>query len=282
VRREDLNDTSSVESLASGEDEERADLQRVLREKLQDVMGWDQHGSSFPSSTPSHGDLTSKGPAGCRRDDSRDGGAATDDKGEEPAAEEFEFRLFRSAKPGMKVILEEERPFKPGDGGIIARRPASYYVKPPASAEERRRFETVSLTGDEVLARSSRPYWGLELPWRIVAKLEAANTAKPLPLEGPKVVTKAAGEIGKRKRPGKKRRIARRQKDRAAKQEQEQQEKEKITKEEHLKAKKKRLNHAKKMRARIKAKEKQKKLAPEVAAADELVQGASASEVAIS
>jgi hypothetical protein len=270
VRREDLDDTSSVASCASsaggGDNEERAEVQRILQEKLRHVLQWDdepvaQGGASHDDPNPE----TARRQGAKERDDDVQGGGQAEEVEEEveekDGTEEFEFRLFSSVKPGFKIVLEDDRPFKPGGGGIVAKRPASYYLRPPMTAEARRRFESVSVTGDEIISRSHRPCWGLALPWKVVATLQVtSNPATPPSSGAAALVAQEVGEKAKRTRPGKKTRIQRRQKDRAATAMKEREEEAKTTKEEHLKAKKKRLNHAKKMRARAKAKEKKQQL----------------------
>ena len=141
-----------------------------------------------------------------------------------------------------------------GEAGLVTQRPLSAYVAPSLSQQQRENLEVAAVTGDEVLARSQCRRWGMELPWKVThieIKKKAGSVAKITNPDDP-------DGLAKRKRPGKKRRIALRMKERAKKEKAGEVAKKQEEKEEHLKEKKKRLNRAKKLRR--KEKEREKKL----------------------
>ncbi|KLU88311.1 hypothetical protein MAPG_07298 [Magnaporthiopsis poae ATCC 64411] len=206
-----------------------------------------------------------------------------EDRAAEPAEEVFEFKLFSAPKaaglpaPVTKVVLtpaDTTADDGPADGGgfVVPRRPLSHYVAPEPSAEQRARWEMSAVTGEEVLARSTQRCWGLEKPWRltrIVISADAGkkggsgsktNTATAAVGAANGSSTDAAGE-SKKKRPGKRRRIATRVKAKALKEEQAKLQ----TKEEHLREKKKRLNREKQLKRRQKERERKQALRGEAA-----------------
>ena len=171
---------------------------------------------------------------------------------------EFEFRLFSSATAAPKVILENDNEMQ-GEGQFVAKRHASYFLATDVPPELRKQYELAAVNGDEVLDRSRWRRWGLELPWKVSAVITTKRKAKP-GVEGmePAMIDEAPDAV-RRKRPGKKTRIAWRTKERAKKAQEETAMKKQMDKEEHLKDKKKRLNRLKKLRKR--AKDKGKKMA---------------------
>ncbi|TEA10662.1 hypothetical protein C8034_v009050 [Colletotrichum sidae] len=164
---------------------------------------------------------------------------------DEPAevAEEFEFRLFSKA-PVTKIALVDEDAAA-GDGDMLRKRPLGYYIA-DISEEVKAQFREAAMEPEDVLRRAEQKWWGMEMPWR-VTHVEGAK------IKGTKEGDK--GEEGKRRRPGKRKRIAMRMKEREKKKKAEEAEMAKMTKEEHLKEKKKRLNRLKKLRRRAKGKD---------------------------
>lgn len=177
------------------------------------------------------------------------GKGSTEDQAEEEDAadEEFAFRLFSTAKPTQKVVLEED--VEPqGEGGLVGPgRPLSYYVVTNLSAKERLEYDFAAVSGDEILARSKTRSWGMEMPWKVTT-IRVTRKARPED-------TKAKDEA-KRRRPGKKQRISLRKKAKVKEEKQQAAAQKLIEKEEHIKDKKKRMNRLKKLRRRAKDKEK--------------------------
>lgn len=278
VRRSELDDRSSVSSDDSDE-VSRDRLRETLHAKLANSFAWDPipapvaasappqtpsvHSKTIPT-TMSGGVSQPKDLAGGDREES----TATDEEQDEPLPEEFEFRLFGG--PGLaatKIVLEKDRPYKPGEGTIVSRRPISFYFSRPATGNARARYEASVVTFDQIMERSQQRLWGLERPWKTVATINISSKGKAKgPSNATMVVATDGGEMNKtRKRPGKKKRIKKRKMAEVSKERRAAEEKAKLDKEEHLKAKKKRLNLVKRLRSRAKAKEK-KQAARDVAA----------------
>jgi hypothetical protein len=165
---------------------------------------------------------------------------------------EFEFRLFGAASAPSKVILEDETAVQ-GEGALAHKRPLSCYLAGKASGSKKQEYLAAAVAGEDIVDRSRWPSWGMELPWKVTHLI---ISKKPRPRKGEAMVGVIKGEEsdGKRKRPGKKRRIAVRIKVGAKKEKDELEAKKSIDKEEHLKEKKKRMNRLKKMRKRAKKK----------------------------
>lgn len=173
------------------------------------------------------------------------------DTGDDDGREEYDFCLFGGTGAPTKVVLEDDsRPR--GEGGLEISRPRTFYLASTASAEDKRRYLYAAVTGDQVLERSRQRWWGMEYPWRVT---HITTTVKTAPDGKVQVQAVSEEEKGKRRRPGKKRRLAVRKKDRAQKQKEEAVAKKAEEKEEHIKEKKKRMNRLKKMRKRAKNRE---------------------------
>lgn len=177
------------------------------------------------------------------------------DEDKEAGPEEYDFCLFGGADAApTKVILEDESEPQ-GEGGLVTQRPVSFYVAPELSQEQRQQLKVAAVTGDEVLARSHGRWYSMELPWKvthITTKQKAGPRDQATSKDDPDTVAK-------RRRPGKKRRVALRMKERAKKDKTQTAAKQQEEKEDHIKEKKKRLNRAKKLKRR--EKEREKKLA---------------------
>lgn len=179
---------------------------------------------------------------------------------DEPA---FAFRLFSTTGSATKVVVDEQ---DTGDGAILSSRPRSFYFKEGFTPEELQRFREAAVDYGDIVRGAQQRAWGLEVPWRVTKITVASGKGTtPASQKGSKMKD-APGEPGRRKRPGKKRRIAfrakekeRKRKEEERKAKEEQAAKQRLTKEEHLREKKKRLNREKKLKRR--QKEKEKKLA---------------------
>jgi hypothetical protein len=205
--------------------------------KVANHQGSDSNSTREASSSP--------GPAA----DGADGADGVDDAGEQG----YMFRLFSTSTAVPKVVLEDEDEELKGDGGLVQPRPISYYWVKDVPEKLRQQYEFAAVSGDEVLARSTKRYYGHELPWKVTT---ITVTKKVKGTGDQKAADEKDASGSKRKRPGKKRRITVRTKERAKKAKEEAAAKQNLEKEEHVKEKKKRLNRLKKMRKRAKAREK--------------------------
>ncbi|PHH79858.1 hypothetical protein CDD80_3591 [Ophiocordyceps camponoti-rufipedis] len=165
---------------------------------------------------------------------------------------EFEFRLFSTAGSVPKITLNVDDRID-GEGNIVAKRPQSYYLATNIPEQLRREYEMACVSGDDVVARSRCRSWGLELPWKVTT----ITTVKKSILEDETTKDSVANtQTAKKKRPGKKTRIAQRKRERAARDREQLAAKQEMDKSEHLQNKKMRLNRTKKLRRRAKDKEK--------------------------
>ena len=135
-------------------------------------------------------------------------------------------------------------------------RDRSYYFVGTASGEKKRRFESVAVSGEEVLRGRDKRAWGLEVAWRVRILRVGFGGQKNL---GGKVegVWDGEEEDSKRKRPGKKRRIILRGRKKKREEGEEKRKRERELREEAEKEKRTRRNREKKVKR--KAKEKAKK-----------------------
>ncbi|KHN94136.1 uncharacterized protein MAM_07976 [Metarhizium album ARSEF 1941] len=245
VRREDLDsddDDDSPRSDSAGEGID-LDLQARLNAQIAKALGMDVHAG--PRSEPH------AGPHLPRQDSSGEGDAQEVSRremvreGSDGDLGEFDFRLFGTAGAPCKVVLEEHA--EPLGGGALVRgRPCSYYSARNVSDGRRREYLAAAVTGDEVVERSYRPSWGMQLPWKVT---RATVVKRARFEEGAET-----GDGKTRKRPGKKRRVAARVKAKANEERAEAEARKALDKEEHLKEKKKRINRLKKLRKRAKRK----------------------------
>ncbi|KAL8853945.1 MAG: hypothetical protein Q9221_001253 [Calogaya cf. arnoldii] len=125
--------------------------------------------------------------------------------------ESYEFHLFsRRPRPSSistpqppKVQLRSPSPELKEPGFIRPTRSHDFYFTSAVTAEAQRRFQDVAIEGGHVIRESKTVWPGSQLPWRLTT----------LPFSSHKQVNAALNvldnaQAGKRKRPGKKRRIA--------------------------------------------------------------------------
>ncbi|MCJ1354193.1 MAG: hypothetical protein MMC33_004180 [Icmadophila ericetorum] len=176
----------------------------------------------------------------------------------------FEFRLFSkstlkavTATNGIptvsRVTIRSPSPVTGEPGFIHPRRPTSYYFTYALSEEEKLRLQASAVSGQDIFKEARRSWTGNQLPWRVTT---LKVTAKISPTKFAE--TSEHSLPTKRKRDGKKRRIANRKRialDKAKKAEasMSMQEKEATEKEKHT-----RKNREKKVKKKMK--EKAKKL----------------------
>ncbi|KAK3327268.1 hypothetical protein B0T19DRAFT_421240 [Cercophora scortea] len=249
VRREDLYDTDSVRD--SSPDEHEAENKARLNARLSALLSLKLDAPSMPIAAA----------------DGDDHAATADERADEEPDEapEFEFRLFSTSSASQKVVLAPLED-KHVQAEIVSQRPLSYYIRGDLTPQERERFRYAAVSGRDVMQWANQRAWGLEVPWRVTKitlsssssrqvgdKTRENNkktTATGLPAQDP------SAKAGAKKRPGKKRRIALRVKEKAEKEAAAALAMKRMTKEEHLKEKKKRLNREKKLKRRKKEKEK--------------------------
>ncbi|KAK7730382.1 hypothetical protein SLS53_009000 [Cytospora paraplurivora] len=252
VRRDELYGSHSDAESDNSQNgaEEDVELRAKLNERLSRLLGLDL---SAPEPINSHSHAADP-------DDAQRPGEA--EEPQEKQEEEFEFRLFSTSSKAAaptKVVLDasDDEDAERAEGAfIVPSRPVTYYLA-EATPEQREGYQYAAVTADDIVAGAGKRAWGLEKPWRVVK----ITVSSDRPQKGSssaatsKLVEDQGDEGAKRKRPGKKRRIALRIKTKAEKAQVDQ----KMSKEEHLKEKKKRLNREKKLKRR--AKEKEQRLA---------------------
>lgn len=180
-----------------------------------------------------------------------------DGETKETGEETFTFRLFRDEEPSRKVVLEPQDAGarKDGDGAfVIAKRPMSYYLAEDLSPKAAEEFKTVAVSAGYLLQDAGKRRWGLEKPWKVTTITITTNKRIAAPDSHPN--QDSSPEIKTKKRPGKKRRIILRVREKARKEQEEAAKLQLVDKEEHLKEKKKRLNRQKKLKRRAKEREK--------------------------
>ncbi|PTB62882.1 hypothetical protein BBK36DRAFT_1183802 [Trichoderma citrinoviride] len=245
VRREELH--ASDESSWS-ESEVDAELEARLNAQIAKSLGIDESAYRPPQPPVTLPALSSDSES---EPDTPVGDSTPSDQGGEEAEDEgYAFRLFSTAGPAPKVVLEDYD--KVVEGKILRGPPLSYYLATDVSPEKKREYEVAAVSGEDVLARSKVRHWGLELPWKVTS---IKTTRKARPGEAVNHDAQMEGEQqARRKRPGKKSRIAMRKKARAQAQAEEEAKKKMADKEEQIKEKKKRLNRLKKLRRRAQKK----------------------------
>ncbi|KIV99948.1 uncharacterized protein PV09_08465 [Verruconis gallopava] len=142
--------------------------------------------------------------------------------GGQKEVEELEFRLFASTTESqMPVIrIRLHSPACKEESANLARgRPKSYYFKGQPSVKEQAQLNSVALSGEQVIEMSKMPCPGLNLPCRVI-KLQTLSTSHATDALSKDTdgIKTWQGEIStvfdkkRRKRPGKKSRVAVRKK----------------------------------------------------------------------
>ena len=266
MRRRDLRE-SSPEAEEMTDREADAELRARLRDQLSSTLELGVAAGGQDGSVPRVGSEQrhENGPGevhGARQPD----GDGDDMAGEDAAAEDgenvFEFRLFStSSQSAPKVILASEDDGLNRDGAegrFVADRPLTFYLTGPPGPEKLAQFDYAAIQYGDILSGSRQRAWGLEVPWKVRRVIVSSGRTSDKSGRAVAAAATSSMEQGdrKRKRPGKKRRIALRQKEKALKEKVAATEKQQMTKEEHLKEKKKRLNREKKLKRRQKEREK--------------------------
>lgn len=172
----------------------------------------------------------------------------------------FSFRLFRNEAPSHKVVLEQDDGLEQaGEGGfVVARRPDSYYIAEEPSSDVMTKFRATAVTADYLFQDAKKRRWGLEKPWRVTSITVTTKSAGEDLASSHAEAAATAESANRKKRPGKRRRIILRTRQKARKEREEAEKSKLVEKEQHLQDKKKRLNREKKLKRR--AKEREKKL----------------------
>jgi hypothetical protein len=139
----------------------------------------------------------------------------TQDNFNEPGQEqdEVEFRLFAptSTHPDGVVSRIRVKSPEPSNDPVVIPRPDSYYFASEPTAAQKARFSYSAVSGADVLSRSRAPWPGCYLPWRVITISSSGKVLRQL-----KKHASASLEdddvMRKRKRKGKKARIAIRKK----------------------------------------------------------------------
>lgn len=177
---------------------------------------------------------------------------------EDPDEVAFTFRLFRDEEPSHTVVIKQGDETQVGGKVefVVPRRPLSYYVADKPDQGSMAHFKFAAVSTEYLMANAKQRKWGLEKPWKVTKiSVTADKKAKPLPdADGAEDTTMGEG-VSKRTRPGKKRRVLLRTRDKAKREKEEAAKKKLADKEEHLKEKKKRLNRLKKLKRREKQRE---------------------------
>tara|TARA_R110002003_G_scaffold141_8_gene12934 strand:- start:3368 stop:4084 length:717 start_codon:yes stop_codon:yes gene_type:complete len=144
----------------------------------------------------------------------------------EPDEDETELRLFAtSASDAPKTHTIRLSSPGAGDGapGFVTKKPRSFYFADEPTSEEGSRLEAAAIDGRTVLDLSTQPWPGCALPWK-VQKISAAGLTKEVLVGHPPRLVAIEDVAQKRKRKGKKTRIAIRKKMQATKDKREEQE----------------------------------------------------------
>jgi hypothetical protein len=106
--------------------------------------------------------------------------------------------MFGGGGAQQVVIREEDE----GDGGFLGGRDPRVFIVGRAEGERRAGFASAAVTGEDVLEWRRRRAWGLEVPWRVMVVRTWGRV-----VGGGRQGGEVVGAEGRRKRPGKKRRI---------------------------------------------------------------------------
>ncbi|KAI2621733.1 hypothetical protein GGR54DRAFT_599552 [Hypoxylon sp. NC1633] len=247
VRRKDLRDSDSDEDITRDVQQDSS-LRGKLNEQLSGLLDF-----SFTTNADVE---TQQSPEPQIVDAGED---PPDDGSEKSGEEAFTFRLFRGEESSRKVVLEPQSAGVENNSKcafVVSRRPNSYYFAGEPSPRVANEFKAAAVTADYLLQDAQKRRWGLEKPWK-VTRISIITDERKGALDSSltRETTNGTGKQRK-KRPGKKRRIILRTREKAKKEQEDANKRQLVEKEEHLKEKKKRLNRQKKLRQRAKEKEK--------------------------
>jgi hypothetical protein len=190
VRREDLYTNSRSSSFSPSPSTPDPELKAAYHARLSSIFG------SIPASAPSPDPIPNE--------------SFDQEEREEDGERKFIFRLFKSDKTGDtgRTIVIRDKEEGTGTGAFLFERDRRFYFAEKATGERKRGFEHCAVDGEDVLRLSRGRNWGLEVPWRVsVIRMSGKwKDAGGKELRG-REKGMEGDEEGKRKRPGKKRRI---------------------------------------------------------------------------
>ena len=139
---------------------------------------------------------------------------------EEQIDDKIEFRLFSSATSKEPIKLSRLRVSSPTDEKRLPAfvkpfRPLEYYLGLPPTQEELRRFQAIALSGPDVVKLSQLPWPGCSMPWKVRTIASSKSAQRMLrdfrsSRSAKFSSTAKGGHEMRKKRPGKKVRIAQR------------------------------------------------------------------------
>jgi Fungal protein of unknown function (DUF2011) len=142
-------------------------------------------------------------------------------------------------------------------GGFIRHdRDKSFYIQDKAEGETLSQFRFSAISGEEVLRGREGRNWGLEVPWRVTVLCTFTSTSISNSVSRSKDEHKGLikGDSERKKKPGKKRRILLRTRERERREKEEMKRKEREGKEEAEREKRTRRNREKKVKRKMKEK----------------------------
>ncbi|KAF2640685.1 hypothetical protein P280DRAFT_490114 [Massarina eburnea CBS 473.64] len=183
-----------------------------------------------------------------------------DDAREEPPMSEDEAELVLFAAPANTTQSHKIRLSSPdaatGEPGLLVKKPRSYYFADDSTGEKLEEYSAVALTGEEVTEISKLRWPGCAVPWKV--QTVTASGMKKIVLVGhPPTLVTVEEKDHKRRRKGKKSRIALRKKVQTAHEKNDERTRLAKEKEEAEREKRTRRNREKKVKR--KAREKTKK-----------------------
>ncbi|ORY15425.1 hypothetical protein BCR34DRAFT_642906 [Clohesyomyces aquaticus] len=179
-------------------------------------------------------------------------------------ADETELRLFAapaSSAPQSHKIRLTSPDAENGDPGFVVKRPRSYYFADRVDSEREKELQAAAVESEMVLQMANEPWPGCALPWKVWT-ISPAGIKKAVLVGHPKSLVTVEEKPQKRRRKGKKTRIALRKKLQAT--QIKLAEKEKLTKEKEEAEREKRTRRNREKKVKKKAREKAKKLAGQV------------------
>ncbi|CAG8976963.1 hypothetical protein HYALB_00010945 [Hymenoscyphus albidus] len=257
VRRSDLYAHSrSPSRTSSPEVQDEAALrerERIANERFAELFG----GVEFITTTAT----TKITNATERKPSSSESHSEADEEGGGGGEKEFEFRLFSTgnesntegerAKATQKIILVDEEGEELGEGAFVGKGRGEEYYFWDANATEggKEGFERVAVSEEDILKIAATRHWGLEVPWRVTVLKSVGKTKR-----GKEVLVIEGQDRGGKKKPGKKRRIILRKRQKAIEEAKEKKRLEEERKEEGEKEKRTKRNREKKIKRRLKEK----------------------------
>ncbi|KIM96016.1 hypothetical protein OIDMADRAFT_148537 [Oidiodendron maius Zn] len=245
VRREDLSIRSGSTTPRSSPDPE---TEKRYLERLGRVYGVSEVGRKADEDDIAEGHSSRLNPTQYEHDFDE-----KDNEGEAAAEEEdFAFRLFAS-EPARQIVIREE---DAGTGAFVGTRDPRVFILGRAEGERKRGFESVAISGEEVLRRKGMRAWGLEVPWRVLV-VRNGSSMKGTKGSGTSGEDWKVRDIkGKKKRAGKKRRILIRVRKRKGEEEKERKRREEAERGEREREKRTKKNREKKVKRKMKEKAK--------------------------